>query len=87
MSADLHKEHRKRVRKEFLEHGFADDVAAHKLLEMLLFFSIPRKVGFVNKKRLCSRWHSLFWKETTYWKMQRMKLYRCGVTLLASCPP
>lgn len=43
MSADLHKEHRKRVRKEFLEHGFADDVAAHKLLEMLLFFSIPRK--------------------------------------------
>lgn len=43
MSANLHKEHRERVRKEFLEHGFADDVAEHKLLEMLLFFSIPRK--------------------------------------------
>lgn len=43
MSANLHEEHRKRVRKEFLEHGFNDDVAAHKLLEMLLFFSIPRR--------------------------------------------
>ena len=43
MSSNLHKEHRERVRKEFLEHGFADDVAPHKLLEMLLFFSIPRK--------------------------------------------
>ncbi len=43
MPANLHKKHRDRVRKEFLEHGFPDDVAPHKLLEMLLFFSIPRK--------------------------------------------
>lgn len=42
MANDLHKEHRKRVRKEFLEHGFTDDIPSHKLLETLLFFSIPR---------------------------------------------
>ena len=43
MANDLHKEHRERMRKEFLEHGFADDVPPHKILEMLLFFAIPRK--------------------------------------------
>ena len=43
MANDLHKEHRERMRKEFLEHGFADDVPKHKILEMLLFYSIPRK--------------------------------------------
>lgn len=42
MANDLHKEHRKRVRKEFLEHGFTDDIPSNKLLETLLFFSIPR---------------------------------------------
>ena len=43
MANNLHKEHRERVRKEFLEHGFSEDAPPHKLLEMLLFFSIPRK--------------------------------------------
>lgn len=38
-----HKEHRDRVRKEFLENGFSDSTPPHKLLEMLLFYSIPRK--------------------------------------------
>ncbi len=43
MANDLHKKHRERVRKDFLEHGFADDTPPHKILEMLLFFAIPRK--------------------------------------------
>lgn len=43
MANDLHQKHRERMRKEFLEHGFADDVPPHKILEMLLFFAIPRK--------------------------------------------
>lgn len=43
MSEDLHKEHRKRVRKEFIEHGFSDSTPPHKILELLLFYSIPRK--------------------------------------------
>lgn len=40
---NLHKEHRERVRKQFLENGFNDSTPPHKILEMLLFYSIPRK--------------------------------------------
>lgn len=43
MANDLHKKHRERVRNDFLEHGFNDDTPPHKVLEMLLFFGIPRK--------------------------------------------
>ncbi len=43
MAENLHKKHRERVRKEFLAHGFNDNSPEHKLLEMLLFFSIPVK--------------------------------------------
>ncbi len=42
MSDDLHKDHRKRVRKAFLENGFTDETPSHQILEMLLFYSIPR---------------------------------------------
>ena len=42
-NANPHEEHRKRVRKEFLENGFSDATPPHKILEMLLFYSIPRK--------------------------------------------
>lgn len=38
-----HKDHRQRVRKEFLENGFSSATPPHKVLEMLLFYSIPRK--------------------------------------------
>lgn len=41
--AGIHDEHRKRVRKEFLEHGFNENTPEHKILEMLLFYGIPRK--------------------------------------------
>lgn len=43
MSDNLHKGHRERVRKEFLENGFNEKTPPHKILEMLLFYSIPRK--------------------------------------------
>jgi DNA repair protein RadC len=43
MANDLHKQHRERVRKEFLENGFSDSTSAHKFLELLLFYCIPRK--------------------------------------------
>lgn len=43
MSENLHKEHRNRVRKEFLANGFDIDTPPHKILEMLLFYAIPRK--------------------------------------------
>ncbi|MBE6808793.1 MAG: hypothetical protein J6J30_00630 [Clostridia bacterium] len=43
MSDNLHKEHRKRLRNEFLSQGFNDSTPKHKLLELLMFYSIPRK--------------------------------------------
>lgn len=38
-----HKGHRERVREEFLASGFSNATPPHKILEMLLFYSIPRK--------------------------------------------
>lgn len=43
MSENLHKDHRERMRNEFLENGFNEETPPHKILEMLLFYSIPRK--------------------------------------------
>ncbi len=37
----MHKQHRERVRERFLQSGF-DSFAKHELLELLLFYSIPR---------------------------------------------
>lgn len=42
-SKNLHKDHRLRVRNEFLANGFNEKTPPHKVLEMLLFYSIPRK--------------------------------------------
>ncbi len=42
MADNIHKGHRSRVRKQFLEDGgFAPSTPPHKILEMLLFYSIP----------------------------------------------
>lgn len=54
-----HAEHRERVRKEFLAHGFNDATPPHKILEMLLFFSIPRKDTNETAHRLLDRFGSL----------------------------
>jgi len=43
MSENIHSKHRDRVRKELLAHGFDSETPPHKILEMLLFYSIPRK--------------------------------------------
>jgi len=43
MANDLHNKHRERVRKEFMTDGFSENSSEHKLLEMLLYFAIPRK--------------------------------------------
>lgn len=40
---DIHKGHRQRVLKAFTETGLTEDVRPHKVLEMILFFTIPRK--------------------------------------------
>lgn len=40
---NIHKGHRQRVLKEFVEFGIGEDIRPHKVLEMILFFTIPRK--------------------------------------------
>lgn len=40
---DIHKGHRQRVLKELVEFGISEDVRPHKVLEAILFFTIPRK--------------------------------------------
>lgn len=42
MDGKLHKDHRKRVREAYLADGFSEATPPHKILEMLLFYSIPR---------------------------------------------
>lgn len=41
--ASPHDGHRKRMKEDFLKNGFTDDTPTHKILEMLLFYTIPRK--------------------------------------------
>ena len=43
MADNIHKNHRERVRKEFLEQGFNMNTPKHKIIEMLLFYGIPQK--------------------------------------------
>lgn len=43
MGDSIHSGHRERVRREFLKNGFTEATPPHKIIEMLLFYSIPRK--------------------------------------------
>lgn len=43
MPENKHEGHRERVRRDFLENGFSETTPPHKILEMLLFYSIPRR--------------------------------------------
>lgn len=45
MAGGEHAKHRERMRKRFLEHGL-DNFADHEVLELLLFYAVPR--GDVN---------------------------------------
>ncbi len=43
ISDNLHKDHRKRVKQEFLQNGFDHKTPPHKILELLLFYCVGRK--------------------------------------------
>ncbi len=43
MTENLHDGHRRRVREKFEQHGFDENTPEHEVLEMLLFYSIPRR--------------------------------------------
>lgn len=60
MSNNLHEGHRKRVKEDFLHNGcsFASK-QPHKMLELILFYSVPRKDTNVIAHRLIERFGSL----------------------------
>ncbi len=43
MSENLHKGHRKRLRKELIEQNFDDSISDHKVMEALLFYGVSQK--------------------------------------------
>ena len=57
--SSVHDKHRQRVRKEFLARGFDESTPEHKILEMLLFYSIPRKDTNELAHNLIDRFGSL----------------------------
>lgn len=52
---NVHAGHRQRVKKRFIEHGF-DGFEEHQILEMLLFYAIPRKDTNVLAHQLLERY-------------------------------
>ena len=56
----LHEGHRERVRKKFLVNGFSSIVPDHEILEMILFYSIPRKDTNELAHKLINYFGSLF---------------------------
>ncbi|MBE6564733.1 MAG: hypothetical protein E7655_05630 [Ruminococcaceae bacterium] len=56
--SELHGGHRKRLRDRFLQEG-ADSFAYHNLVELLLFYAIPRRDTNELAHRLCERFPTL----------------------------
>ena len=52
---NLHAGHRQRVRKRFIEHGF-EGFEPHEILEMVLFYAIPRKDTNLLAHKLLERY-------------------------------
>lgn len=59
MTENLHYGHRKRVKEKFEQHGFDESTPEHEVLEMLLFYSIPRRDTNVIAHSLINRFGSL----------------------------
>ena len=55
---NIHKEHRERMKSRFLQDGL-DVLDAHQVLELLLFYSIPRRDTNVIAHRLIDKFGSL----------------------------
>lgn len=60
LDSRLHEGHRERMRQEFVSNGCQfENVEHHKILEMLLFYAIPRKDTNETAHRLINRFGSL----------------------------
>lgn len=56
---NLHAGHRERQRRLFLKNGFGPETPSHQMLELLLYFAIPRKDTNLLAHRLIKRFNSL----------------------------
>ena len=59
MEPNIHSGHRKRLKKEILNAPYGSNIPPEKLLEMLLFYAIPRKDTVPIAKELLGRFGSL----------------------------
>lgn len=59
MSENIHKEHRMRVKREFLQNGFDHNTPPHKILELLLFYCVGRKDTNPLAHKLIEKYGSL----------------------------
>lgn len=59
MGENLHGGHRERVRKKVIQYGF-DSLEDHQLLELLLFYSIPRVDTNETAHRLLNKYNNSF---------------------------
>ena len=60
MNKNLHTNHRQRVRARFIRDGDLDSFEEHQVLEMLLFYAVPRKDTNELSHRLLNEYGSLF---------------------------
>lgn len=59
MDKNLHEGHRERVKKKFLEDGFTEGTQKYEILELILFYCIPRTDTKPLAKKLLERFGSL----------------------------
>ena len=60
MTNNLHKNHRQRVRNRFIKDGNLDSFEQHQVLELLLFYAIPRRDTNEMAHKLLNEYGSLY---------------------------
>ncbi|WP_250278718.1 JAB domain-containing protein [[Clostridium] colinum] len=60
MTKNLHANHRKRVRARFIKDGNLDSFEQHQVLELLLFYSVPRRDTNELAHKLLNEYGSLY---------------------------
>ena len=83
----VHKDHRARMRKKFREHGF-DGFADHEILEMLLYYSVPRMNTNPLAHRILDKYKTLanVFDTPAEELMKELKISEVSATLLSMIP-
>lgn len=75
--SEIHKDHRKRVRARFIKDGNLDSFEYHQVLELLLFYAVPRKDTNELAHQLLNEYDSFH--ELLNAKPEEL-MKRCGLT-------